>query len=131
MGSQVTGNSVQPPIAPTPVKPVARESVPVAENQPKPQLQPTFTKLRNQEQTGKTLSIGEEQVYRAIEKAVKAMQGPETSVEMRVHEKTHAVMIKVVNKETGELIREIPPEKTLDVVAKMMEIAGIIIDEKV
>nr|WP_245363211.1 flagellar protein FlaG [Cohnella thailandensis] len=87
--------------------------------------------MRNQEQTGKTLSIGEEQVYRAIEKAVKAMQGPETSVEMRVHEKTHAVMIKVVNKETGELIREIPPEKTLDVVAKMMEIAGIIIDEKV
>ncbi|WP_167686495.1 flagellar protein FlaG, partial [Paenibacillus polymyxa] len=30
----------------------------------------------------------------------------------------------------GELIREIPPEKTLDLVAKMMEIAGILVDEK-
>ena len=40
-------------------------------------------------------------------------------------------MVKVLNKENGELIREIPPEKTLDLVANMMEIAGILIDEKV
>ncbi|MNP87072.1 flagellar protein FlaG [compost metagenome] len=50
---------------------------------------------------------------------------------MSVHEKTHQILVKVLNKETGELIREIPPEKTLDLVAKMMEIAGILIDEKV
>jgi flagellar protein FlaG len=48
-----------------------------------------------------------------------------------VHKETKAIMVKVLNKDTGELIREIPPEKTLDIVANMMEIAGIIIDEKV
>jgi flagellar protein FlaG len=40
-------------------------------------------------------------------------------------------MVKVLNKDTGELIREVPPEKTLDLVASMMEIAGILVDEKI
>nr|WP_028559283.1 flagellar protein FlaG [Paenibacillus pinihumi] len=76
------------------------------------------------------MSIGEEQLVRSIDRAIKALQGPETAVEISVHEKTRAFMVKVLNKETGELIREIPPEKTLELVAKMMEFAGIIIDER-
>ncbi|MNC25145.1 flagellar protein FlaG [compost metagenome] len=52
-------------------------------------------------------------------------------LDISIHEKTHKLMVKVMNKETGELIREVPPEKTLDLVAKMMELAGIMIDERV
>ncbi|WP_431086434.1 flagellar protein FlaG [Paenibacillus sp. 8b26] len=87
-----------------------------------------LTKL---EQQGVAIPLGEEQLIRAIDRAVKALQGPTTTLEMSVHEKTHQILVKVLNKDTGELIREIPPEKTLDLVAKMMEIAGILIDEKV
>jgi flagellar protein FlaG len=36
-----------------------------------------------------------------------------------------------VNRETGEVIREIPPEKFLDMVAKLQELAGILVDEVV
>jgi flagellar protein FlaG len=39
-------------------------------------------------------------------------------------------MVKVINSDTNEIIREIPPEKTLDLVAKMWEMAGIIVDER-
>ncbi|MBB6692189.1 flagellar protein FlaG [Cohnella xylanilytica] len=123
MGSQVAGASVQPQIAP--IRSGGKEGADAVN------LQPTLPRLRSQEENGAGLSIGEEQLYRAIERAVKAMQGPETSIQMHVHEKTHAVVIKVFNKETGDLIREVPPEKTLDLVAKMMEFAGILIDEKV
>ncbi|RUT33265.1 flagellar protein FlaG [Paenibacillus zeisoli] len=87
-----------------------------------------LTKLEKQ---GVQISVGDEQLIRAIDRAVKALQGPSTTLEMSVHEKTHQIMVKVLNKDTGELIREIPPEKTLDLVAKMMEIAGILIDQKV
>ncbi|MEK8209757.1 flagellar protein FlaG [Paenibacillus sp. FSL L8-0696] len=87
-----------------------------------------LTKLETQ---GISIPIGEEQLIRNIDRAVKALQGPSTSLEISIHEKTHSVMVKVMNKETGELIREIPPEKTLDLVAKMMEIAGILIDQRV
>ena len=34
------------------------------------------------------------------------------------------------NKETKEVIREVPPEKTLDMIAKVWELAGILVDEK-
>ncbi|MGN7169665.1 flagellar protein FlaG [Paenibacillus cellulositrophicus] len=88
------------------------------------------TELNKLEKQGVQVSLADEQLIRAIDKAVKALEGPSTVLEMSVHEKTNQIMVKVLNKDTGELIREIPPEKTLDLVAKMMEITGIIIDQK-
>ena len=40
-------------------------------------------------------------------------------------------MIKIHDKETDEVIVEYPPEKILDMVAKMCERAGIFMDKKV
>ncbi|UPK43469.1 flagellar protein FlaG [Paenibacillus pabuli] len=83
------------------------------------------------EANGVNITLGEAQLIKAIDRAIKAMEGPETTFEVSVHKQTNSIMVKVLNKETGDLIREIPPEKTLNLVAKMMEIAGIIIDERV
>ncbi|MCR4705189.1 MAG: flagellar protein FlaG [Lachnospiraceae bacterium] len=47
-----------------------------------------------------------------------------------IHEKTNRVTIKIVDKETKEVLREFPPEKTLDMIAKAWELAGIMVDEK-
>lgn len=87
--------------------------------------------LKNLERRGITVTTGEEQVVKALDRALKALQGPTTTFEVSVHKETNAIMVKVLNKETGELIREIPHEKTLDLVANMMEIAGIMVDERV
>ncbi|XID91008.1 flagellar protein FlaG [Paenibacillaceae bacterium WGS1546] len=87
--------------------------------------------LEEAELQGVKLSIGEEQIIKAIDRAIRAVEGNATKLEMEVHKETKAVMVKVLNKETGELIREIPPEKTLDFVVKMMEFAGIIVDKKI
>lgn len=38
--------------------------------------------------------------------------------------------IKIVDKETKEVIKEFPPEKTLDMIAKVWEMAGIMVDER-
>ena len=86
--------------------------------------------LHSAELQGRVVPLGEEELIRSIDKAFKALQGPETTVEISVHDKTNAIMVKVLNKDTGELLREIPPEKTLEIVAKMMEFAGLIIDER-
>ncbi|OMD41436.1 flagellar protein FlaG [Paenibacillus odorifer] len=87
--------------------------------------------LKKLESQGFSVSTGEEQVIKALDRALKALQGPTTTFEVSVHKQTKAIMVKVLNKETGELIREIPPEKTLDLVANMMEIVGIMIDERI
>ncbi|MGN0141576.1 MAG: flagellar protein FlaG [Roseburia sp.] len=47
-----------------------------------------------------------------------------------IHDKTNRVTIKIVDKETKEVIKEYPPEQTLDMIAKVWEIAGIMVDEK-
>ncbi|MEK3790872.1 flagellar protein FlaG [Paenibacillus sp. FSL R7-0204] len=87
--------------------------------------------MKRLESQGITFSPGEEQVIKALDRALKALEGPEKSFEVSVHKETKAIMVKVLNKETGELIREIPAEKTLDMVANMMHIAGILVDERV
>ena len=40
------------------------------------------------------------------------------------------VMIKIVDRETKKVIKEIPPEKSLDMLERAWEIAGILMDEK-
>ena len=47
-----------------------------------------------------------------------------------IHEGTNRVTIKIVDKTTKETIKELPPEKTLDMIAKVWEMAGILVDEK-
>ena len=47
-----------------------------------------------------------------------------------IHEKTNRIVIKLVDRETQEVIKEIPPEKTLDLLAKRMELVGVLVDER-
>ena len=38
--------------------------------------------------------------------------------------------IKIVDKTNKKVIKELPPEKTLDMITKVWEMAGILVDEK-
>lgn len=69
-----------------------------------------------------------EKIKKAIEKM--NVQLPNSELKFGIHEKTDRVTIKLVDKETKEVVKEFPPEKTLDIIAKCMEIAGVLVDEK-
>ncbi|NIK79338.1 flagellar protein FlaG [Paenibacillus castaneae] len=86
--------------------------------------------LKNAELRGEHYTVSDEQLVKAIDKAIKSMQGKATNLEFTVHDKTKLISVKVLDSDSGEVIREIPPEKTLDFVAKLWEMAGILIDEK-
>lgn len=47
-----------------------------------------------------------------------------------VDDATDRITIKIVDKETKDVIKELPPEKTLEMIAKAWELAGILVDEK-
>lgn len=64
----------------------------------------------------------------AISKANRRME--HTRCEYAYHKEVNRVSIKVINSDTDEVIREIPPEKALDMLQKMWEMAGILVDEK-
>ena len=66
----------------------------------------------------------------AVDKANYTFEIQNRSLRFKIHERTNEVMVKVVDSETGEVIREIPPEKLLDMFANMLELAGLIVDER-
>lgn len=80
---------------------------------------------------GKNLQdVSPEKVKNAINEINKKIRPTNTQCEFKYHEKTHRISITVRDRETDEVIKEIPPEKTLDMIAKSLELAGILVDEK-
>lgn len=69
-----------------------------------------------------------EQLKKAIEQMNKKMSNSEAV--FGIHEATNRVTIKIIDKDTKEVIKELPPEKTLDMIAKAWELAGLLVDEK-
>lgn len=53
-----------------------------------------------------------------------------TVAEFGYYEPTNRITIKIKDKDTDEVIKEIPSEKALEMVAKAWELAGIMVDEK-
>lgn len=53
-----------------------------------------------------------------------------TVAEFGYNEPTNRVTIKIKDKETDEVIKEIPSEKALEMLAKAWELAGLLVDEK-
>ena len=70
----------------------------------------------------------DQQVRKAVETLNKKMSNSEAV--FGFHEDTNRVTIKIVDKSTKEVIKELPPEKTLDMIARVWEMAGILIDER-
>lgn len=53
-----------------------------------------------------------------------------TECKFGIDEATNRITIKIVDKDTKKVIKEVPPEKTLKMIAKVWEMAGILVDEK-
>lgn len=72
--------------------------------------------------------VDREKLKRVLEKLNKTL--PNAEAKFGVHEATNRIMVKLVDKETKEIIKEFPPEKNLDLLAKQLQMAGVLIDEK-
>lgn len=70
-----------------------------------------------------------------VEKAVNATnkilnEERDIRYKFQVHEGTDRIMVKLIDKETKEVIREIPSEKILDLIGDIWERLGILVDER-
>lgn len=74
--------------------------------------------------------INDEMLDKAIEMANKTLKQHNNFIERSVHEVTKTVMYVMKDTETDEVIREFPPKKIQDMIAKMWELAGLFVDEK-
>lgn len=53
-----------------------------------------------------------------------------TECKFGIDDSTNRITIKIIDKDTKKVIKEVPPEKTLKMIAKVWEMAGILVDEK-
>lgn len=73
--------------------------------------------------------VTESMLDKAFEDANRILQGGVFSLSYSIHEDTGRVMVRVNDVETGEVIREIPPESRLDIYARITEFTGLLFDQ--
>lgn len=78
------------------------------------------------------------QMESAAELSNRAMEIGGFNLQFRIHDESGRVQVKVVDKETKEVIREIPPEQMLDIAAQIKEMlnslhemVGVLVNELV
>ena len=79
-------------------------------------------------QVDENISNNNEALKKAVDTINKKMNN--SVAQFGIHEATNRVTIKIVDKETKKVLKEFPPEETLDMIAKVWELAGIMVDEK-
>lgn len=72
----------------------------------------------------------EEKVREAVDKINKAAVIFDRSLRFQVHDATKRTMISVIDTVSDKVIRQIPTEEVLDLVAKMNDYIGLIFDKK-
>ena len=73
----------------------------------------------------------ERKIKAAISHAnAKIRHSGKTNCEFSYNEEIRRISIKIFDSETKEVIREIPAEETLEMVEKVMELAGVLVDER-
>ncbi len=67
-----------------------------------------------------------------IRRAIQELNKKDVKVESQfgIHEGTNRITVKIVDKETKEVLKEVPSEKMLDMIAKVWEYAGLFVDDK-
>ncbi|GEQ33626.1 hypothetical protein B795N_15080 [Marinilactibacillus psychrotolerans] len=73
-------------------------------------------------------TISEEQVNQWVLEAKEVMQRVNTQLSFRKHEGTGRTLVELVDIKSGEVLREIPSEKMLDIISGIWEWSGLIID---
>ena len=74
--------------------------------------------------------ITKEELEATVEKANQFLLGLKTQFDFKVHEGTGRTVVRLIDKQTQEVVKEIPPEKMLDVLESIWDSAGILVDRK-
>ena len=93
-------------------------------------MQNNVPKMQPDDKRVHEFDIVETELLRGIKAANDSLESYNRKTEFSIHEKTGDIMIKVYDTRTNEVIKEIPPQKIKDMIANMLERAGLLIDKR-
>ena len=85
--------------------------------------------VRGNSTLNRTVNMGN--VTEAIEKMNDFLSPTRRNLKFELHDKLERYYVSVVDSNTDEVIKEIPPKKFLDMYAAMAEYMGILVDKKI
>lgn len=94
----------------------------------------TRDSVSNRLETGtetKLLKLSLEETRKLAEQIQKYLSEINISLSFDVDDKTHDIVVKIINRETGKLIRQIPPEELLKLRQKLEELVGVLVNKQV
>lgn len=129
VGATYQGGSPEPAVKTT----GTQNSIPVPEGRhtedKSPGLQKQELKIDDKQDAAENkMPSPTEALKKAIEEINKKAENSEAI--FGIHDATNRVTIKIVDKDSKQVLKEYPPEKTLDMIAKVWELAGLLVDEK-
>lgn len=92
-------------------------------------IKPSLMKAENPAEK-KQDEISKEKVEKTVQSLETISQALNTRLSFSVDEKTGRNIIRVLDSETGDLIRQIPAQEMLDIVSKLRGVIGVLFDEE-
>ncbi len=105
---------------------MSAETMKPTEPQASKQVQP---EVHTRQGTGQQYSV--EELQEAVESLNQTVDAVDRALEFDIHQDTNRILVRVVDKATEEVIREVPPERVLDLMAELRKLVGLLVDEKV
>lgn len=86
--------------------------------------------LQQENKSSKKEELAED-VKESVEDINDIVEKVKEDLSFKIHDKTERLMVQIVDRSTKEVIKELPPEEMLDLAARIHEMVGLLIDEKV
>ncbi|WAA12018.1 flagellar protein FlaG [Fervidibacillus halotolerans] len=90
-----------------------------------------LTDKEQKEMKGYLQSENKKQIKELVNGLNEFLTPVHTSLKFELHEKLNEYYVTIIDDNTKEVIKEIPPKKLLDLYAAMAEQLGIIVDKKI
>lgn len=128
-GSRGIGDTASIVVSEPAVTEVAKVSIQTTDNIGGQSVQTASTATENQEPTEEQLDKKLKDAIGMANNKLKQSQSL-TRCEFTYHEDVNRISIKLIDKDTKQVVKEIPPEKRIKMIEKLWEITGLLVDKK-
>ena len=77
------------------------------------------------------VKVNRSDLEKKIESINKFLEPAHTNLRFQLHDKLQEYYVTIVNTDTNQVVKEIPPKKFLDMYAFMIESIGLLVDYKI
>lgn len=97
----------------------------------KSEVTPFFSNTAEKSNTLEKVELSPENLEKVVQQLQDFMGEMNRSLQFKVDEDSGRNVIKVIDKESGDLVKQYPSEEVLGIVAKLAEATGVLVDFKV